>query len=282
MNWTSISIDEVLESYKTYLNVKYPGHLEALEQREKSNLDGVRFEAAIFSVARSYNLNPQIAEIIGEGGVDFLCSSNQDKFLIEVTHCNTESIEEKSGLSNTPTNGEAKFFSMITPKLQGKAKDKAEQMADYAMPRLLCIGATHTAATILLGKHAAKWLLTSETKISIPVGIPNAPISQTTELENSVFFKFDQKGEIVPCRQSISAILLVVLDNNSCLFVGLLHPQPAYPFDIDYFPDIPFLRMTNWGNLDGRITTEWTIADPSEKRVYLDKITLTDEELRKV
>ena len=274
-----IFIDEVLASYKTYLSIKYPGHLQLLEDRVRSNLDGVRFEAAMFSVARTYNLNPQIAEVIGEGGVDFLCTSQGRQFLIEVTHCDTESVEKQSGLCDIP-DGQPKFFSMVTDVLQRKAINKARQMSSYPMPRILCIGATHSASTILLGKHEVKWLLTSETKISIPIGAPNASVSQVTGLEESVFFRFDKDGNVVPCRQSISAILLVICDSDSCLFVGVLHPQPAYTFDIADLPDIPFLRVTNWGNLDGRIQTEWTIASPSERRVRLDKIEVMDKELR--
>ena len=276
----NIPIDEVLKSYKTYLNVKYPSHLKHLEQRERSNLDGVMLEAAIFSVARSYGLNPQIAEKIGEGGVDFLCSSNKYQFVLEATHLNTDSVEKQSGLSNIPKNGEAKFFSMITGKLRQEATDKAEQMANYPMPRILCMGSTHSAAPILLGKQAAKWLLTSESKITIPINVPNAETYQTTELEQSVFFRFDKDGKVVPCRCSISAILLTVLDRYSCLFVGLLHPAPAHIFDISHLPDIPFLRIANWGCLDRSIVTEWTIASPQEKRVYLEKIAFKDDELK--
>lgn len=39
-----VSIDDVLGSYKTYLKVKYPYHLEELIKRERSNVDAVRLE----------------------------------------------------------------------------------------------------------------------------------------------------------------------------------------------------------------------------------------------
>lgn len=281
INWSiGDSIAEVLDSYKVYLKVKYPSHLKTFLQRKKNNIEGAKFEAAMFSMARHYNLNPKIGEVIGKGGVDFICSSNDYQLVLEVTHLDTDSIEQQSGLSNIPVNGEARFFSMVTHVLQRKAVGKAKQVADYPMPRILCLGASHTAAPILLGKHAAKWLLTSETKISIPIGNANPESQIVTDLDNSVFFKFNNRGEVIPCRQSISAILLVVLDNESCLIVGLLHPEPSYRFDIAYFSDIPFLKVANWPCSDGRVITEWTIHSPSEKRAYLHKIELTAEELK--
>lgn len=274
------SVDEVVKSYKTYLEVKYPNHLQELKKREKSNPDGVRFEAAIFSMARSYNCQPSIGEVIGEGGVDFLCKDNNHNFILEVTHLDTNSIEKQTGLSNKPVNGEARFFSMITHVLKGRATSKAKQVANYNMPRLLCIGASHTASTLLLGKQAAEWLLTSETKISIPIGVPNAESKIITDLDKSVFFRFNKNGKIEPCRQSISAILLVVLDYNSCLILGILHPEPTYSFDISCFPDVPFCRIANWPCSEGLILTEWLIHNPSAKRVYLDRIELKTEELQ--
>lgn len=280
INWLGASIDETLKSYKTYLEIKYPSHLKEIEKREKSNPDGVRFEAAMFSMARGYDLNPEIGEVIGREGVDFLCCCNNYKFVLEVTHLDANSIEKQSGLSNNPVNGEARFFSMITHVLKRKATNKAKQVADYNMPRILCMGASHIASTILLGKHAARWLLTSETKIAVPLNKANAESQIITGLDNSVFFRFNEKGEVIPCRQSISVILLVVLDNNSCLTVGVLHPQPAYSFDIAYLPDVPFIRVANWPCLDGQIATEWIIHNPSAKRIYLHKIDFTTKELK--
>lgn len=280
MNSLDISVTEVLESYKTYLEVKYPSHLEELKKREKGNLNGARFEAAMFSMARSYNLNPKISEIIGEGGVDFLCNFNSSSFILEVIHLNTESIEKQTGISNKPVSGEGGSFSMITHVLRRKAGNKAGQVANYNMPRMLCIGSSHVASTILLGKQAAEWLLTSETKFSVPVGVPNAKSQLITNLDNSVFFRFNEKGLMEPCRQSISAILLAVLDSDSCLLLGVLHPQPSHFFDISCLPDVPFVQVANWPCLNGQIMTEWVIHNPSTKRVPLDRIEIETAELK--
>jgi len=278
-DYLDVPIDEVLKSYKTFLSVKYPPHLVELKKREVSNSDGVKLEAAMFSVARHYRLTPKISEIIGEGGVDFLCSSDKYKFLLEVTHLDSASIEEKSGMANKLST-EGRAISMITNLLRSKASNKATQLSGHLVPRVLCIGASHIGSPIFMGKEAAEWLMTSDTKISVSIGKPNAEPKLITGLEKSVFFRFDSKGKIEPCRQSISAILLVILDANSCLIKGLLHPAPAIPFDISLFPDIHFLKVANWPCSEGQIITEWIIHCPPTKRVYLDRIEFETEELK--
>lgn len=280
-NILSSSVDEVVKSYKIYLEVKRPDHLQELKKREKSNPDGVRFEAAMFSIAREeYNLNPVIGEIIGEGGVDFICSFNNYSFVLEVTHTDTNSIKQQSGLGNDVINGKAQWFSMITHILKRKAVKKAKQVANHPMPRIVCIGASHISSTMLLGKIAAKWLLTSETKISLPVGVPNAKSQLVTDLKNSAFMKICENGKIGPRLCSISGLLLVAMGNDSYSIVGILHPEPAHVFDISLLPNVPFVRISNWPCPEGQIKTEWIVYDPPIKKGHFNKIELKTEELK--
>jgi len=282
MTYLGDSIEDVVETFKIYLEVKYPQHLTALLQRERRDPQSVMLEAAMFSVVRFYGYKPVIGEVIGEGGVDFICRNENKEFLLEVTHLEKEAVERQSGMKDAVEDGQGGSFSMITHVLRTKASEKAAQVSDYNMPRMLCIGTVHSGAQALLGKVAAKWLLTSETKIAVPIGEAKDKIHEETSLEHSVFFRFDENGSVEPCRQSISAILLVGLFHDSCSVVGLLHPEPAYCFPISLLPDIPFLRIANWPMTEGMIETEWIISDPGEKSIPLRKIEIFDEELRTI
>lgn len=99
------SIAEVVESYKAYIGKRNPQLSQRLNHRERENPEGVMLEAAIFSVGWSYGLTPEIAEIAGEGGPDFLCGKGDYKFLLEVTHVSTKTIESHSGMPAKPSPG---------------------------------------------------------------------------------------------------------------------------------------------------------------------------------
>ena len=268
-------IHEVVSSYKDYLDVSDPGQLKQFENRQKSNPQDADLEAALFSVAQSYGFEVTLGEVPGEGGVDFICRTKDRSFALEVTRLDTSSVERRSGVKNVAADGRGGTPSFILDLLRRKASGKANQLSGYEMPRVLSIGSTHCFAHTFMGKLAAEWLLTSEPKISVPIGPAGSPESEpchVTSLEQSVFFKLDKSDKITLCRSSISAILLVGLYHDSCSLVGLLAPKPDYPFDAHMLPDVPFVRATNWPFRDGKIETEWTIADGQEKWVPLRKI----------
>ena len=99
-----------------------------------------------------------------------------------------------------------------------------------------------------------------------------------TDLESSLFIQpSPDKAAIVACLQSISAILLIPVFGNKSEIYGILHPQPAKPLNIRFFPKVPFIRIAKWPITDGHITTEWVIADPSGLDVDHWKLELRDD-----
>ena len=53
----------------------------------------------VFSILGQLKLQPEPAEAVGEGGVDFCCRPNDaSPFLVEVTAVPTEKVTQKSGL----------------------------------------------------------------------------------------------------------------------------------------------------------------------------------------
>lgn len=274
------SPDKVIQSYLLFLEVRHPVHYRLFQRRLKDDPDAARAEAVIFSWLRQEGQKPMLHESPSVGGPDFLCApSAQKSFLVEVTTLNVQAVERRSGW---PDQLDAKVhsFSMITPNLQSKAKSKAGQLGGGSVPRVLVVSLTHLGASILLGTIAAKWLMVSEPRISVPIAFEGKsdPIGQVTDLKNAAFFKIEN-NKIVSMRGSLSAILLVGIFEDQITVVGLLHPDPQVTFDYYIMKKVPFLKV-NWPIEGNSIKMEWVIGSPTSATYYHSHVSLTDAELR--
>lgn len=138
------------------------------------------------------------------------------------------------------------------------------------------IGLSHDKADLLLGKYAGANFLLSDPTISIPIQdqVPKSP-TIIRNLRNSVFFRFEPSGKVVPCRQSISAIMLVAILVHQSQVVGILHPEPSFSFDIRNFPTVPFLRVSNWPITTSTLAAEW--IPPNSQFAAFPHQTIADE-----
>lgn len=276
------STSEVIESYKIYLEVKYPSHLQNFCNRLKNSSEGAKAEAIMFSVLRSNCDSVELGEDISTGGVDFLCDIEGSTFLVEVTCLEAEAVTIQSGIKNEILeNGNANWFGTITRMLRTKASSKASQVSGYNIPRVLAITTEHIGGDFLLGTYGAETLLTSDTKIRVPIGEPIKNTDQSTDLKDSVFFRF-KNGAIESCRRSISCILLVNIHAEKSLLVGVLHPEPIYEFPIKHFPTVPFSRIKKWPPENNEIITEWVMQRPQGASFYHQEIKFQDKELKSI
>ena len=273
------SLDEVLEGYRLFLEVKKPEHFSAFQHR---GAESARAEAAIFSWFRSTGRDVEIAEDPATGGPDFLVSaSNSALFLAEVTNLKTEAVAANSGLKTELSEPvEAFSFSLITEVLRARASAKAKQLSKAEIPRLLVITCQHRDADLILGPNAAEELLVGGSAIRVPLGADEPSVQTVTHLRDSVFFRFDDEGSVEPARRSISAILLVALGSHQAQCLGILNPEPALPFDFQLLREIPFLRVQGWPMESRSVRVEWVMGQPPSATWHFEKVELTDEELR--
>jgi hypothetical protein len=271
---------EIIDAYKLYMEVKYQYHFNKYCSLLKNQPESAKAEAVVFSILRTVFDDVIIAEDISTGGADFLCVTDNSEFIVEVTCLQAESVTNQSGLENKISDDDkVTWFSMITHKLFTKACTKARQVSGKEIPRLLVITTEHIYGEALIGSHAAEYLLTSETKIQIPVGKPINECGSSTDLKDSVFFRFkDMVFE--PRRRSISAILLIHILSDKCYMVGILHPDPAFVFPIKLLSNIPFIRLKKWPPENNKIETEWVIHSPSRAKFYYHPVKFKDTELR--
>ena len=271
---------EIIESYKLFLEVKYPSHFQSYTRRLKNQSESAQSEAVTFSILRSIFNSVLVSEDISTGGADFLCKIDGIEFITEVTCLEAEAVAAQSGWKNViPENGSAGSFRLITQMLRTKASSKAAQLSGHDFPRILVITSEHIASDVLLGPHGAETFLTSDTQIEVPIDKPIDKMNIVTDLKNSVFFR-SKNGSIESCRRSISTVLLLSIFADKSLVVGILHPDPKYSFPIKLLPSVPFLRMKEWPPIDNKIETEWVIYKPRAKEFYHRIVELKNEELR--
>ena len=268
------TIDAVVDSYRTFLaRNRYFGHLEAFKQRLKSDGRAAEAEAIVFSFLWSARLRPDIFEDLSKGGPDFCCGSGETKFLVEVTSLESGAVARKSLLPEKIEGTGGGAFSLITPLLKAKASGKAAQFGEWPLPRVLAITSSHACAGLLMDRLGAEFLLLSDPLIRVPHGSVSDRATQVTNLQRSVFFRPSKSGqEIIPCRRSISVILLVAISGAQSDVVGVLHPDPAVLFPQHLLPQIPCLQVRHWPIVDGRIETAWSVDKPDHATFWHARI----------
>lgn len=272
------SISDTVKAYSPLLEMRYPDHHRSFQLRTASDPDAASAEAVVFSWLRSQALSPTPSDAPGIGGPDYLCSPRfSAPFLIEVTSLKADAVSARSGWPDELSE-RAHSFGMITPSLWSKARAKASQLAGHDIARVLAICLTHVGAGALLGTLAAEWLMTSQPKLSVPVGGPLTAIREVTDLSKSAFLA-TRDGSVIPVRQSISAVLLIAIWEHELHAVGMLHPEPAVVFDYRSFRELPFLRL-DWPLKDGILKTEWVVAKPAPTAYPHIPVSPTNDELR--
>jgi hypothetical protein len=275
------TLQDVTTAYSVFLEVCAASRHKAFVDRLAADPDAARSEAAMFSWLWARKLAPSINETATQGGMDFLCSSADIPFLVEVTGLSKAAVVNKSGWPDT-LDEIAQTFSMITAQLAGKGQHKSRQLStgQASIPCVLAICLAHPGASALLSTMAAEWLMVSDPKIKVPIVAQGTALGQTrlvTDLKRSVFFG-PRDGVIVPMRESISAILLVALWDRQLDVVGMLHPKPTVPLNYRVFARVPFLRV-GWP-LMNPIEMEWVIGDPGPLIAHHIKVALADNELK--
>lgn len=264
-----------MDSYWIFLSRNhYTAHLEKFKQRLKSDAQAAEAEAVVFSFLWSAKARPDIFEDLSKGGPDFCCGpSGKSKFLVEVTSLESGAVARESSLPARIEAAGGGAFSLITPLLKGKASAKATQFGNSPLPRVLAIASSHDCAGLLMDRLGAEFLLISDPTIKVRLGDVSGRGSQVTSLRRSVFFKPGKSGtEIIPCRQSISAILLVAVSGIQADVVGILHPQPNIGFDQSLLPEVPYLRVKDWPIVDGKIEIEWSFSSPDTATFWHTRI----------
>jgi hypothetical protein len=267
-----IRLDDIVNWYSEHLRGNHPKNLARFEADRKRDYEAAVAEAITFHVLSYRNVHPEVHEEAGTGGADFVCwasmnpfakRTSQNEFIVEATAISQEAVTRRSGIPTEITGLGGGAIGLLTPNFWRKAQRKCEQLKQYRMPRVLSIVSSHVGASVLINSATAFWAFTSEEFFRHEIGKAEADPNRYADLKNSVFLELTADGKIVPRRKEISAILLIAVDGAASTVFGMLHPEPEYPFNIEFLPDVPFLHVANWPALDNRLRFLWAVAHPS-------------------
>lgn len=196
-----------------------------------------------------------------DGGPDYLCAKNGKSFYVEVTCITKDAATRETGLSD-PELACTDHYS-LTRKILGEVSNKTRQCSNLGTPCLLAIGTLHgPASELCFRKDDAEDLLTGTSKITANIDTRDGQMVgepyETTSLSDSVFVRRikSSPNKIEYARFPISGVLLCPFGCKPSYSVGVLHPNPNYPFERKLLPDIPFGILRD-GHQDGNFSVEW-------------------------
>lgn len=263
MEWVK-PIKDVLSAYRDFLSRKYGDKtLKRFNHLYESKEEAALSEAIIFNWLYGEKRNPELKEDRSTGGADFICNpDSRNQFIVEVTCLGREALAEATGCHMHP--GQPMWYTLPTRMLWQRVNDKAKQLANYPMPRVLAITSLHDSGYLLLNPEEANNFLLSDWAFTFPLGGGSDDTYLSTDLKKAIFFKLEDGNppKVVPRRKSVSAVLLVPMSGDRLNVTGVLHPEPTYPLNIHLIPKVPFLRIKDWPIQTGEIFTEWVISEP--------------------
>lgn len=247
-----------------------------LKSSQSDQTESAVAEAVMWDYIVSRCESVRLADLPGQGGVDFEFSVNGKQFCVEVTNI---SIAAATNASRMPDQDSSNgYFSLLTQRIRQKVRNKLTQSRKQtAHPLLVAVTTLHQNASCLcVNRSAVEFAMSSPPKITMRFnpqkGESEGEPYQSTDLSQSVFLSptllLGPDGEqIVQAKyQPISGFLLggLGLEPQNVHVFGALNPEAAHPFDPPLLPDIPFCSFKRWP-VSTSIEFDWTITEEEER-----------------
>jgi hypothetical protein len=225
-------------------------------------------EAGIRRLLEGYHvsLEPNDSLTGQEERPDFLCNLNGSDFEVEVTHISVQKATEVTGLVE---GGGACNYNSLNPAISRACTFKATKCANRNHPTLLAVVTFHTRVSALSFSHPhIESLLTGEASITWDMNRETCQCVgesyETTGLRFAAFLCPDKTEKIGYARCSISGLLLCGLGRERSPEIrGVLHPNPARPFNPAILPQIEFGQVVV-DRTSGQLRVDW----PEERDEY--------------
>ena len=242
---------ELADEHRTWLKSFDARHLANWEKLLNGDAEPAFCEVAVRRLLESFGVTVSPNEDLktNGGGPDFRCEKNGAHFYVEVTCVLRDKFTERTGVSEIiPEEPVASSFDgfAMTEAIMRECSGKAKQCGGMDAPTIVAVGTFHVLAptffsykplvsSILTGKPQLVW------NIDVRTGMEAGESQHLTHLENAAFLKPDNGQQIGFARSSISGLLLCGLSSSRCL--GILHPNPARPFDAKNMPNVEFANV---------------------------------------
>lgn len=262
---------KLAEEHRAWLAAFDPQYLANWEKMLKADSEAALCEAGVRQRLQAEGVSVEPNErLTGNcGGPDFRCSIKDSTFYVEVTCISISTVEARTGLPAMPSPGMKAFppFGM-TEAVFAECVNKAKQCGNLDAPALVAVGTFHTEGAMLgFKKIIVASVLTGKTKIAwnidMATGQQAGDTFQMTELESAAFLKPDKTQEVGFARSSISGVLLCGLGCLPGQFLGVLHPNPARPFDPALLPGVN-LGQVQLDRTSRQLHVTWSRSDDDD------------------
>lgn len=257
------------EEHRHWLAAFDPQYLANWEKNLRADEESALAEAGVRRLLQGYGVQVEPNEELtgAEQRPDFHCESNGSGFEVEVTHISIEKATEVTGLPDDPTVnlGERPPTSEDIYRIRPLNRPvfwacvaKAKQCADAPYPSVLAVATFHYGATVFcFDKCHINELLTGVTHMRISLDSGSAGEAyHVTEVDLAAFLRPDSSERVGFGRNSISALLLCGLKTRPPTIIGVLHPNPARPFNPANLPHIEFGEVAIDRNA-GQLRVTW-------------------------
>lgn len=239
-------LEALSDEHRQWLSQYHPQYKSNWEKLCAADYEAAMTEAGIRRLLRRHGITVEPNEKLTDtcGGPDFRCSVGKAHFYVEVTCIAIDTAERKSDIELGPQEF-SPFNSMgMAEAVFAECQNKAPQCANLDGPALVAVGTFHgMAAMIGFDKVSVNCLLTGKTKMAWDINRQTGEqneIYQVTELKTAAFLRPDKSEVVGFARSSVSGILLCAVGLGSMRTIGVLHPNPARPFNMALLPGIEF------------------------------------------
>jgi len=257
--------EALADEHRGWISAFDAQYLKNWEKLLNADEEAAFAEARVRSLLQSYGIAVEPSEDLR--GVtqrpDYLCFIRDHRFYVEVTCISKDVATAKTGIPDEPHG--LTGCQPLTDSIFGKCRGKARQCGNLDVPALIAVGTFHTFAamlsftkpcvnSVLTGKTGLGWTMDTHTGKKVDDGCV------VTELDSAAFLCCDETQEIGYARSSISGLLLCGLGSEPIRILGILHPNPARPFDPAVLPQVEFGELVVDGTL-GELRVMWRDDD---------------------
>jgi hypothetical protein len=268
-----MSLQEVfrtaIESHRIWLGDFDRLYASQWEQRLRAAEESALCEAVYRGVLEQQGCTVSPSEDLNghQRAPDFLCQKGGSQFYVEVTCLDSAAVERRCGGDGFRCSGKVTSgsFGLLNDAIFDACRRKCRQLADLPFARVLAVGTFHSLASkVCIERDFLSMLLTGTLGVSFGCEPESGALTGrdrvVTSLDSAVFTMPAKEGAFSLARLPISALLVGGLIASPPRIFGLLHPDPALPFDQNLLGGVSFCRLLD-GYQCGIFSTEWARSD---------------------
>ena len=240
---------KIVDSHREWLKQFNERHLKKWDDLfAKNNPEAALCEAATRQVLEEFDVDVEpYDDSSSEPTPDFKCCKDGIVFYVEVTCIPKEVATRKSGLEEDYEKDRVCEYAPLNIPISLKAQHKYYQSKNLEVPFLLVIGTFHTQVS-------ENWFIKETASEMLKCAPIFFPVGKNQEMNKDNYKHFkDHSGGFVFIKinnnsltncdyklKSISGILLCPFGIKEPKILGVLHPNPNYPFYRNLLPKVEF------------------------------------------